>query len=360
VDYETSTLMRAVNRNIKRGSETVTLKHFVDYHFLPNPEGFYSFGFGHFLETLNEMANTAFNQIFDSGRLTNQPFGFYGRRAGIKERKVKLVPGLMKEVEDAKQVYFPTMQRVDMVLFQVLGLIQQYTEQFTATSDYLMGRESSGTKTPTAHGTLAIIEQGLVTFAVMTKRIFRSLRKELRLLMLFNQLFMPDSKEYRVLEDINVAFPDIKREDFESVKDVIPIGDPSYASKFTRRQEAQELYGMLMENPLIAQNPKSMHALTEALIDAYDRKDKRKILPELPEESFPPEVENAKMMQGDRVEPKVGENHQGHMATHMKFMATPHYQSMPEQYREAFEAHLQATQAMQYMEENARQQMGGM
>jgi len=44
----------------------------------------------------------------------------------------------------------------------------------------------------------------------------------------------------------------------------------------------------------------------------------------------------------------------------MKFMATPHYQSMPEQYREAFEAHLQATQAMQYMEENARQQMGGM
>jgi hypothetical protein len=360
VDYETETLMRAVNRNIKKDSETVVLKHFIDYHFLPNPEGFYSFGFGHFLETLNEMANTAFNQIFDSGRLTNQPFGFYGRRAGIKERKIQLMPGLMKEVEDAKQVYFPTMQRVDQVLFQILGLIQQYTEQFTSTSDYLMGRESRGTKTPTAHGTLAIIEQGLVTFAVMTKRIFRSLRKELRLIMLFNQLFMPDSKEYRILEDPNVAFPSIKREDFTGIKDVIPIGDPSYASKFTRRQEAVELYGLLMENPLVAQNPKSIHALTDALIDAYDRKDKRKILPELPEESFPPEVENAKFMQGDKTSPKMGEDHATHIRTHAAFMASPSYQSMPEQYKEAFEAHMQATRAMQYMEEQARQQMGGM
>jgi len=360
VDYETVTLLRVVNAEITKGSETIVLKNFIDYHFLPNPEGFYSFGFGHFLETLNEMANTAFNQIFDSGRLTNQPFGFYGRRAGIKERKTKLVPGMMKEVEDAKQVYFPTMQRVDQVLFQVLGLIQQYAEQFTSTSDYLMGRESRGTKTPTAHGTLAIIEQGLVTFGVMTKRIFRSLRKELRMLMLFNQLFMPDNKEYRVLEDQNVPFSDIKKEDFTGIKDVIPIGDPSYASKLTRRQEATELYGILMENPIIAKNPRSVHALTEALIDAYDRKDKRKILPELPEESVPPEVENAKFMQGDRAEPKPGENHGLHLASHLKFMQSPYYKSMPDQYKETFEAHINATRAMEYMEEEAKQQMGGM
>jgi hypothetical protein len=92
------------------GNHQVVAEYFVDYHFLPNPEGYYSLGFGHFLQDLNEMANTAFNQIFDAGKLSNLPFGFYGRRAGVKKKTIKLYPGLMQEVEDAQQVYFPNMQ----------------------------------------------------------------------------------------------------------------------------------------------------------------------------------------------------------------------------------------------------------
>jgi hypothetical protein len=162
----------------------------------PNIEGFYSFGFGHFLEQLNEMGNTAFNQIFDAGRLSNQPFGFYGRRAGIKRAKLKLWPGRMEEVEDASQVYFPQIQRVDQVLFQVLGLIEQYTQQFTSTGDYLLGRESRGTKTPTASGTLAIIEQGLVLYNTMIKRLYRSLKKEFGTLAFLNQINLPEEKQF--------------------------------------------------------------------------------------------------------------------------------------------------------------------
>src|SRR3990167_2247934 len=152
VDYESGVLLRATKRKMKVGEKEYVANHFVDYHFIPNPEGYYSFGFGHFLEQLNEMGNTAFNQIFDAGRLSNQPFGFYGRRLGMRKKELKLWPGRMEEVEDASQIYFPNMQRVDQVLFQVLGLVQNYAEQFTSTSDYLLGRESKGTKTPTATG----------------------------------------------------------------------------------------------------------------------------------------------------------------------------------------------------------------
>jgi len=365
VENDSETLLRATSRIFKKK----TFNYFIDYHFIPNPDGFHSFGFGHFLEPLNEMANTAFNQIFDSGRLTNQPFGFYGRRAGIKQRKIKLKPGLMTEIDDAKQIYFPAMQRVDQVLFQILGIIQQYIEQFTSTSDYLSGRESRGTKTPTAHGTLAIIEQGLVTFAVMTKRIFRSLRKELRLLMNLNHLYLPDTKEYRIMgaED-KIAFSDIKREDFDGIYDVIPIGDPSYASKLTRRQEAVELYQILMTNPLIVGNPetgeganqRAIYEITSDLIDAYDKKNKSKILPELPEDPIAPEMENAMFMQGDYKEPIPGEPHGRHMAVHMRFINTPYFAGMPDSYKDLLVRHIKETESVAYMDSEQNRGMGGL
>ena len=368
VDYNSDQLLRATSRIYKRGSYETTINHFIDYHFLPNPEGFHSFGFGHFLEALNEMANTGFNQIFDAGRLSNQPFGFYGRRAGISRKEIKLHPGSMTEIEDATQVFFPNLQRVDQVLFMVLGLIQQYSEQFTSTSDYLSGRESKGTKTPTAHGTLAIIEQGLVTFAVMTKRIFRQLRKELRLIMTLDQIFLPDSKEYRVMENWDdIAFKDIKAEDFGSVQDVIPIGDPSYASKLTRRQEAMELYQVLMGNPLIIGNPelgikpnqRAMHEALSDVIDTYDKKNKNLLLPDLPDESITPEVENALFMQGEDTQPKPGENHKQHMQVHAGFAQSPEGRALPKDYKALLIQHITSTQQLAYIEEQEKKKLQG-
>lgn len=367
VDRQGEILLRATKRTYKKGAEKITLNHFIDYHFIPNPEGFNSLGFGHFLEPLTEMANTGFNQIFDSGSLSNTPFGFYGRRAGIKSRQIPLKPGHMQEVEDASQVFFPSMQRVDQVLFQVLGLIQQYVEQFTSTSDYLSGRESKGTKTPTASGTLAIIEQGLVTFAVMTKRVFRSVRKELRLIMLMNQIYLSDTKQYRVMggED-EIAFNDIKAEDFESVQDIIPIGDPSYASRQIRQQEAMQKYQVLMSSPLIAGNPdlgmkpnlKSMHEALSDVLDTFDTKNKNKLLPPLPEESLTPEMENSMFMQGDYVSPKPGENHQQHIQVHTNFTQTLYFKSLSKDYKQLVVQHMQETAQLAYIEEQERAKMG--
>lgn len=367
VDYDSGTILRITSRTVKISGKEYVLSYFIDYHFIPNPEGFYSFGFGHFLEVLNEMANTAFNQIFDSGRLTNTPFGFYGRRAGIKKRQIKLMPGLMTEVDDASQVYFPQMQRVDQVLFQVLGIIQQYSEQLTSNSDYLMGREAKGTKTPTASGTLAIIEQGLVTFGVMTKRIFRQLKKELRLIFVLNSIYLPESKQYRVLgEDQNLPFPTIKRVDFDGKMDIIPIGDPSFASKSQRRQDAVQLYQMMIANPLIGVNqqtgqignPRAIWELTNDLLDAYDKKNKRALLPPMPEPPVSPEFENAMFVQGDYKDPIVGEPHQQHMEVHRLFMMSPYYQSMPQEYKALHKKHMEKTMSLMAMEAQAQAAMG--
>jgi len=360
VHKDTGYLLRAVVREYEVGNKKVTLNYFIDYHFIPNPEGWYSFGFGHFLEPLNEMANTAFNQIFDSGRLSNQPFGFYSRRAGFKSRKIKIKPGGMYEVEDASAINFPNVQRVDQILFMALGLIQQYSEQFTSATELLSGRQQKGVKTPTASGTMAVIEQGLITFAVLTKRILRSVRKELRLIMTLNQLYLTDAKQYRVMESPDkIAFKETKKEDFSGVHDVIPQGDPTFASRHMQRQEAMELYQVLITNPLVGQNPVALHALTSDLLDTYEKRNRSLILPDMPEMPTSPMVENAKVAQGDLdIKPKPGENHKDHMLVHLNFSQTDLYKGLPKEYKLAFTKHIQETQMMAAVEAEQAQLMG--
>jgi hypothetical protein len=46
VDYDSQTLLRVASREFNVGAEKTILNYYTDYHFIPNPEGFYSFGFG--------------------------------------------------------------------------------------------------------------------------------------------------------------------------------------------------------------------------------------------------------------------------------------------------------------------------
>lgn len=366
VHLGTEKLLRVTSRFVNDKSQR--LDFWTDYHFILNPEGYYSLGFGHFLQDLNEMANTAFNQIFDSGRLTNQPFWFYGRQAGMKRKEMRLQPGLGQEVQDVSQIFFPNMQRVDQILFQVLGVIQQYSESFTSTSDYLLGREAKGVKTPTASGTLAIIEQGLVLYSVMIKRLFRSFKKELQLLYGLNQLSLPTEKQYRVIGDFEkVAFPKIKRDDFRGKLDVIPVGDPSFASQLARKNEAMERYQFLMTNPLVGantlgvpvQNPKAIYHATRDVLETYASKDVDKFLPPLPEESIPPEMEHAKVMQGDRISPKPGENHITHLTLHRRFSQSKLFESLPKDKQEVLKDHMDLTRTMLVSEVQVQEQLAG-
>jgi hypothetical protein len=362
VDYKSQTLLKVTSR-VHNGK---TLNHFVDYQFILNPEGFLGFGLGHFLQDLNEMANTTFNQIFDCGSLTNMPFGFH-EGATSYNSTIKTSPGAMNRVKNAKSIYFPTMQRVDQVLFMVLGQIQAYIEQFTSTSDYMMGRESKGTKTPTARGTQAIIEQGLVTFTVMAKRIFRSFQKELKIIKSLNELFMPDKKEYRVMGK-DIAFEDFKKADWGSVADIIPVGDPSYASRGARRAEAMELYQVLMTNPLIVGNPelqmqpnqKAIFAITKHVVDTYNVVNREDLLPDVVDPPKEPTVENAMFAQGDRPEPVLGEDHQKHLTVHASVKETTWYKSWKAEDKKALQEHENQTIAIMQQEIAMKQQTGGM
>jgi hypothetical protein len=375
VHEPSKTLLRVTSRKMKVNGKEKVLKFFVDYHFIPNTEGFYSFGFGHFLEVLNEMANTAFNQIFDAGRLTNQPFGFYGRRAGFKKRKISLEPGNMSEVEDPSQILFPQMQRLDNVLFQVLGLINTYAANFTSVSENILGREQRGIERPTARGTLALIEQGLTTFSVIAKRVYRSMKKELRMIKGLNEIFLPDTKEFRISGSLDkIAFSDIKREDFGGVQDVIPTADPSFASKQVRRQEAFQLHEITMNNQLVVGSPppkeggeqaikpnlQAMFQSTRNLYDAFDEPHTRELIEAIesaiPPRPLNPEEENSMFMQGDVPIPTEQDNHILHLQSHLSFTATDPFTKMPDLYKTNLQSHIEVTNQLMQLQNVSQQQ----
>lgn len=358
VHHQTGTVLRLTSREFKLDGDTTTLGYFTDYHFLPNPEGYYSFGFGHFLEHLNVIYNTVTNQIIDGGTLSNMPWGFYSRRAGLKRQNIVLRPGAMNEVEDPSAVSFPQMQRMDSTLFNVLGVISQNVEKFTSVSDYLQGRDKS--RPGTATGVEAIVQQGLMQFSVIVKRNFRQFAKELQLIGQLNSMYLPEEKQYFIMGNEGLPYPSIKRNDFKQRYHIMPTGDPTYAFPDQRKNDAVSLYQLMMQNPLIISNPKAVYNLTEDVFTEWGKKDLARYLPKKADDQLPPEDENFMMAKGDWHDPQEGEDHQHHMMVHTGFMTSPMYLVIPDEYKELFRKHLHATISQQGADTQKKAALGNM
>jgi hypothetical protein len=200
----------------------------------------------------------------------------------------------------------------------------------------------------------------------MIKRLYRSLKKEFSTLAFLNQINLPEEKQYVILEDPdNLAFPTARRSDFDGKMHIIPVGDPSYASKLSRRQEAAEIYSGLLGNPLIVDpamkkvlQPDIIYEATKVWLETFDRKDINKLLPEMPEKSQDPVVENAGLMQGDIVEVSDKDDPIHHLEVHERFKKTAYYDHLPKEGREALDKHIQDHKAQAYKLFHAREGLG--
>jgi hypothetical protein len=195
------------------------IEHYTGYQFIPNPESdIYGLGFGTLLGPLNETANTLINQLLDAGTLSNTQGGFLGRNFKIKGGVNSFKPGEWKITnstgDDLRKSIFPLPVREPSgTLFQLLGTIIDAGQSLSGTKDIMMG-ESPGQNQP-ATTTMAVLEQGLKVFTSIHKRVYRSMKKELKKLFKLNALYMQDEEYYRILDyeptrDIMKAKAEIK------------------------------------------------------------------------------------------------------------------------------------------------------
>lgn len=242
-------ILRIVNRfkRIKRNNKgeirSIEPKlYFTDYHFIKSMDGgFYSIGLAALLYPLNNVANTLVNQLIDAGTLNNSQSGILGRGIRMKGGELKFRMGEYKVVDAAPgtkladNVYqFPT-KEPSPTLFQLLGLVLEMSKDLISATDIMQGKQPAQNAPATT--VLTLVEQGLKIFNSITKRLYRSLRKELRKIYENHSVFLKDLEYTKILdEDASV------KDDFalEGI-DILPIADPGMSSDAQRLAKAQAL-----------------------------------------------------------------------------------------------------------------------
>src|SRR5690606_31142549 len=201
-------------------------EYFTKIPFIPSPDGgALDIGFGTLLGPLNESVDAAINQLFDAGTLANTAGGFLGRGAKIRGGVYEFSPFDWQRVDstgdDLRKSIFPLpVREPSNVMFQLLGLIIDYTNRISATTEINVG-ENVG-QSPPAETSRTMNVNGQRIYSAIFKRIWRSMKLEFRKLYQLNSVFLPVSVQF------GAAGRSIGREDYRgSAAQVVPFADPS-------------------------------------------------------------------------------------------------------------------------------------
>jgi chaperonin GroES len=227
-------------------------EHFIKYGMLPSPDGgIYDLGFGALLGPLNHTVNTIINQLLDAGTLSTLGGGFLGRGARLRRGQTSFKPGEWKQVDGTgvdlqKSVVKLPAPEPSGVLFQLLGLLVNYGERITGSTDIMSG-QNVGQNTP-ASTAQELVKQGSVIFNSIFKRTYRSLRDEFRMLYRLNQIYLENETSFENLSSGTNAM--ILLEDYQGKDtDIRPAADPNVASVEKRVQQAMFLKQASMNGP---------------------------------------------------------------------------------------------------------------
>lgn len=259
VTFEETTgcVVRIVTRfdrdeDIKRTSSGAIIRispweYYTKMPFIPSPDGgLLDIGFGILLGPLNESVNAAINQLFDAGTLSNTSGGFLGKGAKIRGGVYDFAPFSWNRVDSTgddlrKNIVPLPVREPSGVIFNLLGLIIDYTNRISSTTDLNVG-ESIGQNTP-AHTAQMMSEQGQKIYTAIYKRLWRSLRKEYQKLYQLNSVYLPAKFTYG-------AGATIGREDYLGpASGVVPVADPSIASEAQRYARAAAVKQLSIGNP---------------------------------------------------------------------------------------------------------------
>lgn len=228
--------------------------YFTDFHFIRSPDGgFYSVGLGSLLYPLNEAINTLINQLIDAGTLNNTQGGFLGKGLRLKNGEFNLKLGEWRVLDAAagtnlvqNVVPLPT-KEPSPTLFNLLGLLIEVGKDLVSAHDVMQGKGQ--TQNVAATTILAMVEQGMKVYNAISKRMYRSLKKEFRRIFELNRRFGNPNEYRNILDDPAANL----REDYnEEGYDVCPVADPAMSSDAQRMAKAQAVISVPTVNPEVA------------------------------------------------------------------------------------------------------------
>ncbi len=213
----------------------VATEYYTKYGLVPSVDGsIYDTGFGALVGPLNENVNTLVNQLTDAGTLANTAGGFLAKGVKLRGGPKIMQPFGWETVESSfddlrKGIVPAPVREPSAVLFNLLTLLINYTQRIGGANDAMVG-ENPGQNTP-AFNMRTMVEQGTKVYSAVFKRLWRSMREELKKRYILNGKYLPDS----------VPFGEeaMGRSDFlGDPSSVSPFADPNLSDDVVRMQQA--------------------------------------------------------------------------------------------------------------------------
>lgn len=208
----------------------------VKYGFLPNPEGsFYDLGYGDLLYPINDAMNTSINQLFDAGHMSNLGGGFLGKGLRLKSGNLRFRPMEWKIVDTVggkikdNVVSIPVPQPSSVVM-QLVDYLGKAGEDIASLNKMISGELPTNMPATT---TMAAVEQSMVPFKAVFKRVYAALKREFKVLYDLNSKYL-DEKEYADVLGEPASLADFNTKDCQ----IVPVSDLDMMTNVQRMAKA--------------------------------------------------------------------------------------------------------------------------
>jgi len=314
-----------VRRNWKEGDELYRRKQYYVHYMLVQGLGAYGLGFLHLVGGLSQAATSALRQLIDAGTLANLPAGFKAKGARIMNDDVPLQPGEFRDIDaggvELSQTLMPLpYKEPSQTLFSLLGFCADTGRRLASVTDMQVGDSNQNAAVGT---TIALLEKGGQIMSAIHKRLHYSQKIEFNLLAKGFGEYLPDEYPYDVPGETRT----IKRKDFDSRIDVLPVSDPNIFSVAQRITMAQTQLQLAQSNP-------QMHNMYEAyrrMYQAIGVRDVDQILnTQNVDKPKDPVSENSQALDGSPLKAFAGQQHDAHILNHLLFGLSPMISGMPQ------------------------------
>ena len=314
-----------VRRNWKEGDELYRRKQYYVHYMLVQGLGAYGLGFLHLVGGLSQAATSALRQLIDAGTLANLPAGFKAKGARIMNDDVPLQPGEFRDIDaggvELTQTLMPLpYKEPSQTLFSLLGFCADTGRRLASVTDMQVGDSNQNAAVGT---TIALLEKGGQIMSAIHKRLHYSQKIEFNLLAKGFGEYLPDEYPYDVPGETRT----IKRKDFDSRIDVLPVSDPNIFSVAQRITMAQTQLQLAQSNP-------QMHNMYEAyrrMYQAIGVRDVDQILnTQNVDKPKDPVSENSQALDGSPLKAFAGQQHDAHILNHLLFGLSPMIAGMPQ------------------------------
>lgn len=274
------------------------IEEYTHYRFLVNPDGFYGYGLGFLLGKTNIAVNKLLRQFIDATTLSihGNMSGFISEALNISKGPVKIELGSLKTVSAStddiqkgiKTLSFPAPPNT---LMQAIAQLETRAQRIGATTDAAAG-DINKVFQPTTMQTM--VEQSLVMFTSVQEFLLHSWSKEL------NKIYRLHGIYFRGIESFISVSPEgpeemvVSDQDFMDDMLIMPVADPRMMNQQSRLQKAQFLFDFATKNPLVANNPEVLLAVSRRLLEEMEIDGIDSILPrsvdQLPEPAPDPKA----------------------------------------------------------------------